>query len=141
LISEPHHESHVTMPATSQRRFGLGAAVVLGIIAAIAAFRQAAPAWPIAFAALATLLAVMALAAPRALLPLQKAWAWLGWVLNWFNTRLLLSLVYFLMITPISLVLRLLGKDPMSRRWRQPGIESYWTQRSSTEAQDMRRQF
>jgi len=60
--------------------------------------------------------AVLALAWPAALRPLQLLWHYLGLVLAWVNTRILLFLVYILVITPIGLVLRLAGKDPLNRR-------------------------
>jgi hypothetical protein len=42
-------------------------------------------------------------------------WAWykLAEVLGWFNSRVLLSLIYYLVVTPIALLFRLFGNDPL----------------------------
>ena len=42
-----------------------------------------------------------------------------------------LALVYFLALTPIGLTMRLLGHDPLSRKF-EPGAKSYWKQRGKT---------
>jgi len=52
--------------------------------------------------------------------------------IGWFNTRLLLGLVYYLVFTPLALLLRLLGKDLMHRGWR-PELPSYWQDRPEQE--------
>ena len=43
--------------------------------------------------------------------PLAKLWFRLGMLLSWFSSRLLLSLVFFLVITPVGLIRRLMKKD------------------------------
>lgn len=42
-------------------------------------------------------------------------WGWykLAEGLGWFNSRVLLSLVYYLIVTPIALLFRLVGNDPL----------------------------
>lgn len=47
--------------------------------------------------------------------PFYRVWMGLAQVLGWINTRIVLGLVYFALITPTALVLRLLGKDPLNR--------------------------
>lgn len=46
-----------------------------------------------------------------------NAWMKIGHVLGWINTRIILSVIFFLMITPWAIVMRCLGKDPMQRKW------------------------
>jgi hypothetical protein len=76
------------------------------------------------------LLLVLALIAPRATAPLHNAWMEFAAVLGWINSRLLLSLMYYGVMTPLGLVLRVVvGRDPMNRR-RRPA-ESYWIPRSA----------
>lgn len=61
--------------------------------------------------------------------------------LGWVNTRIILSLVYFLIFTPIALFFRLIGKDPMDRSFEKR--DSYWIKRVPKEfrQEDYRRQF
>jgi Saxitoxin biosynthesis operon protein SxtJ len=74
--------------------------------------------------ALAGILVVPALAAPRALAPVYRVWMALGEVLAWINTRIILGVVFYGVVTPIGLAMRLVGHDPMRRRFEQAG-ESY----------------
>ena len=57
------------------------------------------------------------------------------------NTTLLLTLVYFLVIGPAHLVLRVLGKDPLDRKWTPGG--SYWRKKEpvADTVEHVRRQF
>lgn len=62
-------------------------------------------------------------------------------MLGWVNTRIILSIVYFLIFTPIALFFRFIGKDPMDRRFKSVG--SYWIKREEKvlKPDDYRRQF
>ncbi len=73
---------------------------------------RAIPTWP--FAAAAVLVAA-ALGAPRLLSPVYRAWMAVGAALGWVNTRILLGAVFFLMVTPIGAVMRMMGRDPLRR--------------------------
>jgi hypothetical protein len=57
--------------------------------------------------------------------PVFLVWMKIAFALGWFNTRLLLSLVYFLLFTPIGLVQRLFGRDALGMR--RPTAPSLWT--------------
>ena len=99
---------------TQLRRFGL---IVGGILGAIAVWpavvRGESPrSWMVA---LAVLLVVPALLAPRILAPAQRAWMTVGDGLGWVNTRLVLGLIFFGVVTPTGFVLRAAGRDPMRR--------------------------
>jgi hypothetical protein len=59
------------------------------------------------------LLIVLGAIVPQILAPIHKGWMWVGHVLGWINTRILLGVVFYGLVTPIGLVFRLLGKDMM----------------------------
>jgi hypothetical protein len=61
---------------------------------------------------------------PRALIYPNKAWMALAEVLSYVSTRVILAFVYFLVITPIGFIKRMMGWDPLNRR--APQRESYW---------------
>lgn len=65
---------------------------------------------------------------PKILYYPYRGWMCFAFALAWFNTRLILSLVFYLLITPVGLLLRLLGKRPLDLRW-EPDRESYWIRR------------
>lgn len=108
------------------RHFGL---LVGGILAVIAV-------WPVVFRGesprtwvliLAAALIALGLVFPRALRSVYRLWMRMGHLLGWFNTRLLLSVVYFLVMTPTGMVMRLVGRDPLDRRLGDR--PSYWVER------------
>jgi hypothetical protein len=55
---------------------------------------------------------------PLLLAPIHQGWMWIGHILGWVNTRILLGIVFYGLLTPIGLVLRLMGKNSM-----RPGFE------------------
>src|SRR5712671_6374947 len=73
---------------------------------------------------LASLLLLLGIVFPRALVYPNKAWMGLAEVLSFVSTRIILAFVYFLVITPIGFIKRLSGWDPLNRR--APRNESYW---------------
>ena len=109
------------------RRFGITLGIPFSLLAALSAWRGHTI-LPTVFAGLAAILGVLTLLAPRYLGPVHKVWMGAANALGWFNTRLLLSLVYFLVMTPTGVVMRLLGRDPMDRRLKDRF--SYWVERS-----------
>jgi Saxitoxin biosynthesis operon protein SxtJ len=90
--------------------------------------------------ALLVALVIPALVAPRILAPVYRAWMKLGEMLAWINTRILLGLVFYGVVTPIGLVMRLVGRDPMRRQFEQEG-ESYRIRCVPRPATHMKRQF
>jgi hypothetical protein len=56
------------------------------------------------------------------------------------HTRIILGFVFYFVVTPIGIVRRLLGKDPMGRRLR-PDLESYRMPRNPRPASHLRRQY
>ena len=70
------------------------------------------PLWPwIVFA----VLGAWGLVAPMSLQPVYRAWMRFGLMLSKVMTPLILGIVFFLLITPVAIILKLLGKDPMAR--------------------------
>lgn len=120
------------------RRFGLA---VGGIFSAIAL-------WPtlihgqnpkVVALVLGVALVVPALLWPRALRPAHRIWIALGNVLNWINTRIILTIIFYGLVTPLGLIMRLWGRDPMCRRFETVG--TYRVLRRSRPATHMMRQF
>lgn len=89
---------------------------------------------------LAVVLILPALVAPRMLAPAQRAWMALGGALGWVNTRLVLGLIFFGLVTPMALVFRLTGRDPMRRSF-DPHATTYRVSRRPRPGAHMLRQF
>ena len=95
------------------------------------------PVWPWLIAAGFWL---WALTLPASLRPVYNGWMKVAVVLAWINTRLILGIAFYLVILPISLVLRLFGKDPMARRLDQ-GADSYRISRQPRDPKHMEKPF
>ena len=65
---------------------------------------------------------------PGALALPYRPWMAFAHGLGWFNTRLLLTLFFYLALTPMGLLMRILGKRPLDMKW-DPEAESYWIPR------------
>jgi polyferredoxin len=61
---------------------------------------------------------------PRALVVPNKAWMAFAEVLSFVTTRIILAFVFFGIVTPIGVVKRLFGWDPLQRRAARG--DSYW---------------
>lgn len=100
-------------------------------------FGHGYPLWPwIAGAALAA----SGLLLPIILKPLYLVWMTIGHYLGWINTRIILSIMFYLVILPFGTILRLLGKDPM-RRSLGGKEKSYRVNSSATDKSHMERPF
>ena len=79
---------------------------------------------------------------PLILFPLYKLAMLIAHSLGWFNTRLLLGIIYFLIFTPIALIFKILRKDFLNRKIDR-GAESYWNKREKEkfDPESMEKQF
>jgi hypothetical protein len=69
--------------------------------------------------------ALPALVYPAILAPLNRLWAKFGQVMHSVINPILMGLIFFLTVLPTGLILRLLGKDPMRRKFDTQAA-SYW---------------
>ena len=120
------------------RSFGLLVGGIFGLIGLLpVVWRHQSPrTWAVT---LAVLLIAPALVAPGILGPAYRLWMKLAEVLAWINTRILLGVVFYLVVTPIGLIMRLLGRDPMRRQLEANG--EYRILRTPRPASHMLRQF
>ena len=61
---------------------------------------------------------------PNVLRPVFNLWLKIAHAIGWFNTQLLLSIVFILVFIPTGLIMRLFRKDPMKRKILAKG--TYW---------------
>ena len=78
---------------------------------------------------------------PTIIKPIYFVWMIFAAILGWIMTRIILSAVFFLIITPIGLITRIIGEDFLALKKKD--LDSYWNHRdSSTElSQDYEKQF
>ena len=85
----------------------------------------------IIFGALGAGLVVAGLLVPPAARAFHTAWMRFAVLLGHVNSRILLTLVYYLVVTPYGVVTRLVGRDPLRRHGRAEGA-SHWVERKRT---------
>ncbi len=114
-----------TSSKSEQRKFGL---VMAAAIAALGMIRWAFhgfEGFPANFCMVAGVFLAFGLALPKALRPVFVLWMKFATLLNWVMTRVLLGLAFYLMITPVRVLVALFSEDPLNRAWL-PGADSYW---------------
>jgi hypothetical protein len=111
---------------SSDRAFGLVFTAFFAIVAVLPMLRSEPPR-PWAFAAAGVLLA-LALAAPRLLAPLNRLWLKFGDLLHRIVSPIALAILFYGVVTPTGLLMRLFGKDPLRLRFDREA-KSYWIAR------------
>ena len=116
-------------------------AVVFTVIALLLHWRGRSEPLPYLFAAAGFFLGA-AIIAPYILAPLYHIWMKFAAGLGWVNTRILLSIFFFIVITPMALLMRLFGRDALQKKFSQKR-DSYWVKRQKKEITPQRyeRQF
>ena len=80
-----------------------------------------------------------AITSSKLLSPLNKSWIKLGEILGIIIAPVVMALVYFIILTPISLIVRLFGKDLLGLKFLK-NQETYWIKRKKNLG-SMKKQF
>ncbi len=81
------------------------------------------------FLSIAAVFLILGIFNSKILSPLNRAWIKFGTYLGIFISPVVMAIVYFFVLTPISLILRFFRKDILSLRFNQQ--TSYWVKRKS----------
>ena len=106
------------------KQFGLIMAGMFSFFAAVFFYKT----WYVAVGVLGVLILlflVMGFATPMSLLAVYKKWMRFAEVIGNFNTKIILSVTYFLVFTPIRIVSSVFRDDPLKRKF-EPEKDSYW---------------
>lgn len=105
--------------------------------------------WPFLFSgdvprywllAVAVCIVSLGLINPPMLGPVYRIWIKLGSILGFINTRIILSLGFFVIFTPLGVMMRLLGRDPLNRGYN-PSLPSYRMPHAPRPEAHMEKQF
>ena len=121
------------------RKFGLTVGAAFLVLAAISRWRGHATA-PWIMGTLGALLLLAGTLLPGRLTPVYRAWMRLGLALSKLTTPIFMGLLYFVVLTPTGMVMRLAGRNPLKAREAEGG---FWRRRpaSKDEAESLTRQF
>jgi hypothetical protein len=114
-----------TLDKLGLRKFGLTTGAIIVVLFVFFfpwVFDMAAmPMWPWIVAGI---LWVPALLMPSLLRPVYATWMKIGHAIGWVNTRIILGVLFYVLVLPMGLIMRLFGKDPMAREMNK-SISSY----------------
>lgn len=77
---------------------------------------------------LAGLCGLQAIVLPKTLIVLYVPLTAISLPIGYVLSHVIMAIIYFLIFTPVGLVMRLFGRDPMCRRF-EPGATTYWVKR------------
>ena len=87
---------------------------------------------------IASIFLVLGITNSKILTPIKKAWIKLGEILGKIIAPIVMGFIYFIIITPIGLLMRLVGKDVLNLKFNKN--DSYWIKRAKN-INTMKRQF
>ena len=122
------------------RKFGLTVGIVLVILALLLFYFKYSG--YMYFSIPGGLLVIFAIISPQVLRPVQKIWMALAVVMGYFMSRVILTILFYLIVTPIGLLAKLFRKDFLDLSIDK-NRKSYWNIRESKEYSkiDTERQF
>jgi hypothetical protein len=119
------------------RRFGVQVGIAFAVLTGILVWRDHTVATWVC-GSLAGLLILGGLAIPGRLGPVYRGWMAVALAISRVTTPVFMAIVYFLVLTPTGLLMRVAGRNPLRRG---SGIDTEWVSRNRGERGDMRRQF
>lgn len=134
-------ESYAEVKVGSERSFGFvfcAVFAVIGLLPLIASDGEVRI-WSLAIAGV---FGGLALLKPAILRPLNLLWFKFGMLLGRIIAPIVMALIFFVAVTPVALIMRLFGKDPLQKK-PDPNADSYWIARDdeNTPMGSMKNQF
>ena len=117
----------INLDKTQIRKFGLALATLLLVIGSWKYYKgQTTPSYIFLTAGAVSL--ASALFFQPIIKPVYMVMMKAAHILGWINTRILLGVIFYLMITPLGLIMRVFGKDILDQTI-EPHKEDYWVRR------------
>jgi Saxitoxin biosynthesis operon protein SxtJ len=114
--------------ASTDRGFGLTVGGILLLIAAVRTYLHGFGWLQPTLGVIGLALIALGLIAPRSLSGLNRAWTKLGLILFRIVNPVVLGLVYFVVVVPLGLLIRVSRRDPLNLKF-DPRADSYWVLR------------
>ena len=110
------------------RTFGLCALAFLALAGWIVFRRSGSVPVGASVAGVGLLLAGLGLTVPQALRPVWVVLMVVNYPIGWVITHVVMAIIFYLVVTPVGVIMRLTGRDPMERAFDR-SAKSYWKPR------------
>ena len=121
---------------SSNKSFGIVFSIVFLLIAIYPLINnQELRVWSLV---IATIFLILGLINSRALTPLNKLWFKFGLLLGRIVSPIIMGLIFFLVVTPIAFMMRIIGKDLLNLKFNKN--KSYWIEKTGPKSK-MKNQF
>jgi hypothetical protein len=120
-------QSQLAEDEASDRSFGFlvgGAFLLLGLVSVVR--HGLGRLWMVVLGGLLLMLAVVW---PRSLREIKRGWLFFGFLLGQVVSPIVLGIMFYAVITPFGVLMRLFGRDSLRLR-PNPGLATYWRERS-----------
>ncbi|MBU0709952.1 MAG: sxtJ [Candidatus Omnitrophica bacterium] len=134
------NNNRLSLGKSDLRKFGFLMGFALCVITGVIFLKHQRVAWPNYLISL--IFFILAAFFPAVLKPVYIIWMKFAHTLGWINTRLILFLVFYLILTPIGIITKLFRIDFLERKI-SVNRSSYWKKREEKEVEplDYERQF
>ncbi len=112
------------------KKFGVTIAIALALLGGLFLWRKGSGG--LYFFIFSAVFLGLALIFPVVLKPVQKVWMTAAVILGWMMTRLILSILFYLVLTPIGTIARVCGRTRLDVRYSRDAT-SYWISRKGHE--------
>ena len=131
MTSKNHHEVHQRSDAvksSSDRSFGF---VFTGLFTFISGYyvTHNNSILSVIFFTFAVVILITAIKIPQVLAPFNRIWTYFGLLLHKIVNPVVMAIMFFIVITPFGITMRLFGWDPLKRKY-DSSIRSYWIERT-----------
>ena len=143
MSRQVNHENLTTQGEVrrgSDKSFGLVFSFVFALLGLwLLLSAQRIQLWPFV---ICILLVLVSFTRPQILAPFNKLWFLFGRLLHSFVSPIIMGLIFYTTVTPIGLIMRVLGKRPIPLKFN-PETKSYWIKRDppGPEPESMTQQF
>ena len=119
------------------RRFAFPVGIAFLVLSGVLFWRGKDTAFQV-MSALGGVLLLAGLVLPGRLGPVYRAWMAMALAISKVTTPIFMAVVYFVVLTPTGLIMRVVGKRPMTHRLENG---SFWHSTAGRPKSDLRRQF
>ena len=123
------------------RKFGILMSICLALLGGLLLWKNKGYYW--CFFILSMLFLFFGLTIPGTLRHVYKSWMKLSKIIGFFTSKLVLAILFYLVLTPTGIILRILGKDILDTNFTKGSSASYWIPKKADDSlvRDYERQF